>query len=248
MKKLFYILLLFSFFGKAQLGTGIVAYYKCDESNGTMLTDATGRGHTGTLAGTSTPTFTIGKINNGISFGGGTNGATSSYVDIPTSSDWTVGTGDFSINFWVYENNTSNNITFFDFGYDQNAGLLLEYSTSAKQINLYIGNTLIAMANYTMTVNTWYMVTLCRVSGTGYLYMNASLAKTYFSLTHNITNSGQNISFGRYKTGGENVNGRMDEILVNKTHGYTSSEVSLLWNSSSGKPYPFSFANFFFWF
>ena len=48
----------------------IVAYWKLDEFSGISAEDATGNGHTGTLSGSTLPTWDPGKINNGLYING----------------------------------------------------------------------------------------------------------------------------------------------------------------------------------
>lgn len=73
---------------------GLIAYWKFNELNGGAALDSSGNGRTGTLSGSSLPTWTTsGKFGNGLSFGGST-----SYV---SASNPFTSNADFTISVWV---------------------------------------------------------------------------------------------------------------------------------------------------
>jgi concanavalin A-like lectin/glucanase superfamily protein len=74
---------------------GLVAYWKLDEESGTVATDSSGNGKTGTLF--NGPTFTSGKFGGALNFDG-----VSDYVKASLTQ-----TGPFSVSLWVKTNKTS---------------------------------------------------------------------------------------------------------------------------------------------
>lgn len=233
------------------LKDSIVAYYKVDENTGTTMADSVRTSPDvipdGTLKGTTIPVWEAGKINYALNYQGGTLGSVSSYVSLPVTSSFTFGTGDFTISFWVNHNNTSSNITFWDSGYDQAAGVLIEYRTIATtRFNIYTNGGAADTFNTTLNANTWYHVVVRRISTTLEVFVNASSLGTV-SNSENLGNSNNLVYIGRYAgvTGIENLNGLIDELGIWKGKGLSNTEITTLYNNGNGLQYPFGGGNFF---
>jgi len=220
--------------------TGAVAYWKFDESSGTSATDATGRGHTGTLSGGTIPTWASGKINNGLNVHGTVAGTTSSYLSVPTSADWTFGSSDFSIGYWVNATNSSGYYTTIDTGYASNTGILVEYDVVNAIWRIYMGTTVVYIRPFTMTAGAWYYMVVRRTGTNLDIVINSSTLGVVTNST-SITNSGNSIFLGKY-SGGEAIEGFLDEFGI-WSRALSDSEVASLYNSGTGLQYPYGATN-----
>jgi hypothetical protein len=150
-------------------------------SGSTTWFDKSGRGNNGTLI--NGPTFN--SANGGsIVFDNVDDYATAS------SAAFTFGTGDFTMDIWIKP------LSFTTYGHmlslpDQNT-FTLKFDTTADSPgggviyyypNTNYGNTPLWKA----TVNTWYNITLVRLSNVAYTYLNGIFTGTSSGFNHNIT-------------------------------------------------------------
>jgi hypothetical protein len=217
------------------LTDNLQAYWKFDEGSGNAL-DSSGNSRTLTNAGNVS--YSTGKINNGAYFSkaSGYNFSTSDFINV---------TQPFSLSYWIYIGETVN------FGTLMAKGNSVE--TQQVQYIRYAGNKIgflmrdsgdeYIQQTGTYPLNTWVYVTLTK-SGTGStgtvkLYINGSLDN--IETINNFSNISYDLKMGRlgdssnYSYG---MNGRADEIGV-WNRELTSIEVTELYNSGVGLPYPF---------
>ena len=200
----------------------------------------------GTLNGTAVGglTYTTGKIGNAFTFNG-----TNAYVSLPKTTNQFDFTGDFSISLWF---NQSVNGGLFSNCYitspTNRYGFNLYLQGSRVRFQTYKGNTAPSSASNTaqsslnILINTWYHVVITKTVGNAFkMYINGvlqalavlegdlSLTPVYSSLTTVNIGAQQGISGF--------LNGKIDSLNVwNKE--LTSTEVTELYNSGSGKQYP----------
>ena len=97
-----------------------------------------------------------------------------SYVDTPASSDFTLGTGDFTVEGWFnWANLPGSNYSgdyIFDFGTN---GYRLRFN-GASALGFYTANAGYVTGSVSLSTNTWYHVAWTRASGTGYCYLNGT--------------------------------------------------------------------------
>ena len=110
-----------------------------------------------------------------------TNGSTqysnqNAYIDTPASSDFTLGTGDFTVEGWFNWANlpgSNSGAYIFDFGSN---GYRLRFDGASKlgfysvESGYYVGH----YGTVSLSTNTWYHVAWTRASGTGYCYLNGT--------------------------------------------------------------------------
>lgn len=126
-------------------------------------------------------------------FGGGTQ-----YLSTPSDAAFTFGTGNFTIEAWVYRTgtnpvNSTFSLSLFDFrttepqtainiGFDGgNAGF-------ANKMYVYVNGAYPAVSTTSIALNTWYHVAFVRSGGTAYLYINGAMEASY-SISSNFTTS-----------------------------------------------------------
>jgi hypothetical protein len=147
-----------------------------------------------------------------------------------SSPNIAFGTGDFTVEAWVYTN-----VLVGERGFIQTSatvgGLQTSYtngviSTVAAGAGSYTFNCNIAGTNIggsvPVTTGTWYHVAFTRSSGSVRLFINGTLAGGPTTITANL--DGQNICVGGYYSTGYLWNGYVDDLRITKGYArYTSS-------------------------
>jgi hypothetical protein len=99
---------------------------------------------------------------------------TSQYLIAPSSTDFALGTGDFTVECWIYPTAwTNDNGTFIDFrqGTGVNNQVKIRLFLTGGTLNLYVS--LVNRITTTLaSLNTWYHIALVRLSGSTKLYVN----------------------------------------------------------------------------
>lgn len=163
----------------------------------------------------------------------------SSYIEIPASSDFTFGTGDFSIAFWLKHNNTSTYIYPFNNGYPTVGGMTIEYNNSVPAVYVYNGIAGIVYGVYTsLATGVWYHIILRRINGKMNFYLNGlPLSEQNNTVDFNAVSE---LQFGKFPAG-TFIDGIIDEIGIWKGHGLNDAEALALYNEGNGLAYPFNF-------
>ena len=108
---------------------------------------------------------TIGKYGQGFAFDG-----SGDYLSVPDSSDWDFGTGDFTVEGWLYQNGTHSSydgfITFADSS-NNSVGIGIGYDT-AGNIAWYshLGNAVKVVFSTAPSINAWHHIAVSRSNGT----------------------------------------------------------------------------------
>jgi hypothetical protein len=151
------------------------------------------------------PTLTIGSAVQVVSqspFGGGGNSYqffeadANSYIDTDASSDWAVGTDDFTIEWFSYQTKTTippyqriftvDDFPSMDIGVSNEGGTFYYWANSSFRYS----------SSNAITINTWEHWAVVRQSGTTRVYKNGTLRGSSFSDTNNITNTTDKLTIG----------------------------------------------------
>lgn len=190
--------------------------------SGTTWTDISGNGNDFTLYGT--PTFASGAF---------TLNGSSQYIKriVGTKTSFDFGTGDFTVEFW-----TKPIATAVTSGIWYQSGFAESYYISSTYTNYYAigpatGSTLYTTGWGTLATTSWYQLVASRISGTTYLYKNATLS-TSGTDTTNYTHADSNyiILGALYGTPSNYYNGYYSVLKVYKGKGLTSTEVTANFN------------------
>lgn len=217
------------------LADNIVGYWKLDESSGSAADSVGSR----TLSNTNvTYSTSHAKINNAAQFAG--NGRLS-------GTSYHAGSSDFTISFWVYfpttagyqeqslinvwEDSSSSNREWGLLIYGSASPYSLQFNTSGDGING-------TAATGSITSATLHHVVAVK-SGTNLtLYIDNSVAATASGAPSTIFNSTTPFQIGAQLTT-RFTTGTIDEVGL-WSRALSSTEVSDLYNSGSGKQYPFA--------
>jgi hypothetical protein len=151
-----------------------------------------------------------------LSFSGASN---TSYLHATTTSAIVFGTGDFTIEFWIYFNSVAN------------TNIVDGRDTTGNQlaISLYLVSTLRYFTNGAdritgpvLATGTWYHVAISRVSSSTRMFVNGSQVGSTYADTNNYV--GPNFCIGGFRVvPTANLNGYIDEFRVTKAGRYSSN-------------------------
>src|SRR5215831_13533456 len=187
--------------------TGLVAAYGFDDGSGTAVTDASGNGHTGTIANATWAA--AGRYGKALSFNG-----TSAVVTIPNAAALQLSAG-MTLEAWVNPSAVSS--AWRDVIYKGNDNYYLEATSdhaSHPDGGLIAGGSYAdAFGTAALTANSWSYLTATYDGATLRLYVNgtqvASTAKTGA-----IASSANPLQIGGDSLYGQNFAGLIDEVRV----------------------------------
>ena len=138
---------------------------------------------TTTTTTTASPTTTTTTIN----LGGSIDLGATSWLTVPASTDWAVGTGDFTVEWFQYQTNNGNENYLFDLGITDTFAVSM--SSGGNRVNVYMNGTRVSNATpASSNTNTWYHVAITRSGSTMNVYHNGTRIDT-FSNSSNISDS-----------------------------------------------------------
>jgi len=140
------------------------------------------------------------------------------YLDVPDDLSFAMGTGDFTIECWIFR---ASGLTLFDTrDADDSAGFAVLVNGSLLQFRT---NANIQISGGTVSNNVWHHVALCRNSGTTKLFFNGTQIGSDYSDSNNY--SADNFTIGRVSYTGLNFfKGYISNLRVIKgTALYTSA-------------------------
>jgi hypothetical protein len=193
------------------LASGLIAFYRFDETSGTSAADSSGNNHTATLAGGAT--FGAGLQNNAVTLSGN-----NQYVSLPTGI--VSGLSTFTITAWVKLAMSPQWNRIFDFGSDTttymfltpNSGSTLRFSITTGGANAE------EQINATsLTTGTWQHIALTLSGGMGVLYVQGAQVAQSTTLTLNPGSLGSTMHnwLGRSQYSADAyLNGQLDNVRI----------------------------------
>ena len=192
--------------------------------SGTIWYDMSGNDNHGTLI--NGPTFS--NNNQGyIDFDG-----INDYVTIPYNSNWDFGTGEFSIEMWIYLNGTQPQNYSAYIGTFQSkwpaSGWVIMNSPGTNIRNYSNDGTYETTISANTDINQWKQVVLTRVGNTGNMYINNLSVGTQSWTNASFNNTGNPLLIGAGS--GDYSKIRVASVKIYKGVGFTSSMVSHNYN------------------
>ena len=194
-----------------------------DVGTGTSFEDSSPSKHTITTSGNTTHSSAQSKFSGGSIYFDGTG----DYLTIADHADWTFGTGDFTIDLWIYPTTIGSGGNKNYIGTNPNQYLAFASNYSGGLL-FYYGNgswTSTPAATSNVVVNdAWQHVAVSRSGGTVYLFHNGVLIT---SRSQSTSIDPPNIEIGAYGGGASDLFvGYMDEVRITKgtalwTHAFT---------------------------
>ena len=143
---------------------------------------------------------------------------TGDLVALSGSYVFLFGTGDYTVEMFVYHTSISGQQTYFSDPNGNNAGVYF-YKDSNNKLGLYYSGQIVTGSS-NVPVNQWVHVAVCRASGTSKLFLDGVLQGSA-SDTTNLTETAYSI--GNSVGGNNEFIGYIDDIRVSKMARYTSA-------------------------
>lgn len=187
-------------------------YLKMNGANGsTTFYDSSLYGHTVTANGNA-------QISTAQSKFGGSSAAfdgSGDYLDSESSSQFAFGTGDFTVEFWLFP--TSSSVTYRCIvdtrsTVSTNTGVgIFQYGLT---LELYGNGLKLSSAANALTLNEWQHVVLARESGACQFYINGVASGSSATYSDDLT--GQSVRMGVNKNGNNPYTGYIDSLRITK--------------------------------
>jgi hypothetical protein len=192
----------------------LVAYYKFDETTGTVASDASGKGNTAILSGQA-------------SFSGGAlfcNDSATSFATLPVGI--LLGTADFTVATWVNLEDRDTWSRIFDFGTNSSSSYMFLTPANGANGNVRFGITItgggageqLVDGPSPLPLHAWTHVAVRLAGNTATLWVNGTIVGTNAAMTLSATNLGAspNNWIGKSQFADPPLNGRVDEFRVYK--------------------------------
>lgn len=143
-------------------------------------------------------------------------GASNAYLTVGAdNSAWAFGTGDFTIEFWIRPTAFTAQQNLINFSNLASAAFILSTSGTFQ----YILNSSARITSTAISLNTWYHVAICRVSGSTRMFVNGVVQSTVFSDSTNFLSSGTLWTIANFTSTTNPLIGNMDDLRVTKGVG-----------------------------
>jgi hypothetical protein len=147
-------------------------------------------------------------------------------VSNPATTDlYAFGSGNFTIEFWVYINNTTGTQIIYDCRSSGGFEIAPTLYLSSGVLNYYANGT-DRITGGSLSISTWYHVALVRSSGSTKLYLNGTqTGSTYTDANTYVNTAGRPFIGGNANSVGNNsLNGYLDDLRVTKGYArYTTT-------------------------
>jgi sialidase-1 len=182
-----------------------IANWRFDESAGTVAADSSGNGYHGTLL--NGPTVATGRVGNGLAFDG-----VDDMVQASANSAFNLGTGDFSVAFWVKTSDLTGYGSMFSL--DDNLtglGIILYRNAGDGVLRTWIGNS-VRVGTVGIANGAWHHVAITRSAGTVTDYIDGVSDGTHAAA--GSVSANQTVKIGWAYDGTYNFIGTMDEVRL----------------------------------
>lgn len=192
--------------------------------------DAVGTNH-GTMMNGAT--FAVGRIGQAFSFDG-----LDDFVFVPASSNWAFGTGDFTVDFWMYGSTNDDRRPLINNRRNLNPGnenmWAIEIYNVANRVEFHSGRSILLTATNLLTSSSWNYIAVTRSSSTLSIYINGVLSGSVSN--SNDFSEINDLQIGRdilplSDLGGKSFQGLIDEVAI-FNRALTSQEVSDRYNAA----------------
>lgn len=136
----------------------------------------------------STCVFTSGKTGQGFYF-------------TQSATEFTFGTGDFTIEWWHNMPNTNVNQNLFDPRTSASQAVPLVYFDASSKMRYFVSGADKILGVTAVSINTWHFGAVSRLSGTTYLYLDGGLEGSFADATN------YNVTTANWYFGGQNISG-----------------------------------------
>jgi hypothetical protein len=184
--------------------------------------DYSGQGNLETVGGARVSTAVSKYSGSSLYFDG-----TGDYAVQPTNLNFGYGTGDFTIEFWLYLNTVSADQTIVSNLSSATSVNPHIYLNGASNTIRFFTNSADRITGSSLSANTWYHIAVCRASGSTKMFINGTQTGSTYTDANNYGTTAP-IGIGTYWSSGSPVttltlNGYIDDLRVTKAARYTAN-------------------------
>ena len=140
-------------------------------------------------------------------------GAVGNYLYYGGQSPFIFGTGDFTIEFWIYFNNFTSSPIIADWRAGGSNGAFPTFYISGANSMIYYVNGTDAITSSTLSTSTWYHFAVCRTGTVTKMYLNGTQTGSSYTDTTNYT---ANATAPYIGSGSTSLNGNLTNFRVVK--------------------------------
>lgn len=149
------------------------------------------------------------------------------WLSVAASTDWAIGTGDFTVEWFQYQTNNGNENFIFNVGSNM---IATSVASGGNRLNIYLGGSRVSNPSVSPSISTWYHVAISRTSGTLNVYFNGTRVDTLSNST-NINDSSSVLYVGTQNNTspyGDNWPGNITNFRWIKGTGlYTTATITI---------------------
>ena len=183
-----------------------------------------------------------GELKNGVGYNSANGGSlsfdgTNDLVTLTGTESFNFGTGDFTIECWVYFNNINTQQIFISkySAWGNNADFLFRLTLGGiNKIRVYYSPFTFIAESSVIAPSTWYHICVSRISNATTFYTNGSSTGTHTGAI-SITNNRNTLRLGLSHDDDEPLNGRISNFRVYKGKGLSAAEVSQNFNAARSR-------------
>jgi hypothetical protein len=184
--------------------------------------DYSGQGNLETVGGARVSTAVSKYSGSSLYFDG-----TGDYAVQPTNLNFGYGTGDFTIEFWLYLNTVSADQTIVSNLSSATSVNPHIYLNGASNTIRFFTNSADRITGSSLSANTWYHIAVCRASGSTKMFINGTQTGSTYTDANNYGTTAP-IGIGTYWSSGSPVttltlNGYIDDLRITKAARYTAN-------------------------
>jgi hypothetical protein len=140
------------------------------------------------------------------------------YLDIPSNADLTLGTGDFTVECWLYWDSSKATIQLFiDWRPASTNGVYPALYVASNGAVVFYVSSADRITTSTISANTWTHVALVRLSGSTKIYINGTASGSTYSDTNNYLQGRVRIGDSGFSTvDGFGYKGFIDDLRITK--------------------------------
>jgi len=147
---------------------------------------------------------------------------TGDWLQLPASDVYAFGSGDYTVEAWVYFTSINNTNLQIIFGSGAAGGNSFFFSVDVDQISVGTSAAYISNQATSFTTGQWYHVVACRSGTTLRLFVNGTQAGSNVTDTTNWTSSG-NARVGANSIGTQTVFGYIQDLRITRAARYTGN-------------------------
>lgn len=144
------------------------------------------------------------------------------YLTAPDSTDWDLGTGDFTLEGFYRFSSVGSSQALIEFGNSGSTGVGIKYNQASGQLRLDINGATVLNPSFSPIVNNWYHFSASRASGTARLFINGSL-KSNSADSSNVSGSSDGVYLGYNVPGTGYFYGMTDNNRISDVARYTAT-------------------------